>query len=188
MTGKSVGSVVALEFHKNLLRSAPQRKGREKDSRLDVSNGRILTESSYIATKKAAIEKNKEKANGLRNRKRNIEAVEESTTDSEEISPTPGQGYPCTVPPKRQRKTAKQVASELGVDVTASQPANDSSLRHSEGNPSKTSAKRSKAPVTAGSAPRKRPPVSTSKSTAKTKLAPRKTLAVSSVKSKAKKV
>ncbi|GAU95612.1 hypothetical protein RvY_07202 [Ramazzottius varieornatus] len=84
VTGESVYSVVALEFHKNLIRSAPQKKRREKDSRLDVFNGRILTESKYISTKKAAIEKSKEKAKGLRNQKRNIEAVEESATDSED--------------------------------------------------------------------------------------------------------
>ncbi|GAV04469.1 hypothetical protein RvY_14740 [Ramazzottius varieornatus] len=156
MTGESVGSVVALEFHKNSLRSAPQKKRREKDSRLDVSNGRILTESTYISTKKAAIEKSKEKAKGLRNQKRNIEAAEESATDSEDESLS-NQGYPCQAPPKRQRKTAKQVAAEIVSDVPAPQSSIESSVEFPEGYPSKTKAKRATARAQTTPAPRKKP-------------------------------
>ncbi|GAV05115.1 hypothetical protein RvY_15291 [Ramazzottius varieornatus] len=187
VTGQSAGSVVALEFHKNLLRSAPQKKRREKDSRLDVSNGRILTERTYISTKKAAIAKNKEKAKGLRNRKRNIEAVEKRTTDSEEVSPIASQGYSCAPPAKRQRKTAKQVAAEIASDVPVPQPTRDSPVAGPEGYPSKTRAKRSKAPVRTTVAPRKKPTASTAKSNARSMLVSKKTLALSVVKLKAKK-
>ncbi|GAV03706.1 hypothetical protein RvY_14095 [Ramazzottius varieornatus] len=161
MTEESVGSVVALEFHKNLLRSAPQEKRREKDSRLDVSNGRILTESTHISAKKAAIEKNREKVKGLRNGKRNIEVVEESATDSEDESPT-NQGYPCKATPKRQRKTAKQVAAEIASDVSAPPPNINSTADVPEGHLPKARAKRDKARAPTATVPIKKPSASAS--------------------------
>ncbi|GAV01471.1 hypothetical protein RvY_12179 [Ramazzottius varieornatus] len=171
---------------KNLVRSAPQKKRREKDSRLDVSNGRILTESTYISTKKAAIEKSKEKAEGLRNQKGNIEEVEESATDNEDESIS-SQGYPCQAPPKRQRKTAKQMAAEIASDVPALQSNIESSLEVPEGYPSKTKAKRATARAQNTPAPRKKPSAPASKTKAKMLPLPKAKPRVSAVKSKAKK-
>ncbi|GAV00736.1 hypothetical protein RvY_11540 [Ramazzottius varieornatus] len=185
MTGESVGSVVALEFHKNFLRSAPQKKRREKESRLDVSNGSILTESSYISAKKAAIEKNSGKAKGLRSRKRSIELVVESATDSEDESPT-NQGYPCKATPKRQRKTAKQVAAEIANDVSAPPPNINSTADVPEGHVPKARAKRDKARAETARVPKKVPSASASKSKAKTTPLPKLKHKVSAVKSKSK--
>ncbi|GAV08458.1 hypothetical protein RvY_18142 [Ramazzottius varieornatus] len=185
MTGESVGSVVAVQFYKNLLRSAPQKKRREKDSRLDVSNGRILTESAYISTKKAAMEKNKAKAKGLRNRKRNIQALEESATGSDDDSPAT-QEYPCQSPPKRQRKTAQQVAAEIANDVPAPQSLFDSPIDDPEVSPLKTRAKRATARTKIASAPRKKPSAPASKAKAKILLLPKTKPRASAVKSKAK--
>ncbi|GAU94876.1 hypothetical protein RvY_06580 [Ramazzottius varieornatus] len=181
VTGQSAGSVVALEFHKNLLRSTPQKKRREKDSRLDVSNEHLHQRKESSDCKEQG------EAKGLRNRKRNIEAVEKRTTDSEEVSPIASQGYPCAPPAKRQRKTVKQVAAEIASDVFVPQPTRDSPVAGPEGCPSKTRAKRSKAPVRATLAPRKKPTASTATSNARSKLVSKKTLALSVVKLKAKK-
>ncbi|GAU91584.1 hypothetical protein RvY_03811 [Ramazzottius varieornatus] len=66
------------------------------------------------------MEKNRGKAKGLRNRKRNIEAVEESATDSEDESPTK-QGYPhqsdrerrlSRTPSEGQSKTRQGTSSD----------------------------------------------------------------------------
>ena len=53
VSGGTMGSVIALEFHKHSPQSAPQKKRRGKDSRLDVSEGKVLTQSDYIDAKKA---------------------------------------------------------------------------------------------------------------------------------------
>ncbi|GAU91621.1 hypothetical protein RvY_03844 [Ramazzottius varieornatus] len=99
------------------------------------------------------------------------------------MSLSPSQGYPCTVLPKRKRKTAEQVAAELVIDVVAAQPVIDSSVDNPEGSPSKTRTARRKAPARNTPAPRKKRPASISKA----KPVPKKKPAVSVVKSKANK-
>ncbi|GAU96466.1 hypothetical protein RvY_07905 [Ramazzottius varieornatus] len=132
-----------------------------------------------------AKEKSKEKAKGLRNQKRNIEAVEESATDSEDENLS-NQGYPCQAPPKRQRKTAKQVAAEIASDVPAPQSNIESSVEIPEGYPSKTKAKRATARARTTPAPRKKPSATASKAKAKMLPLPKAKPRVSA-KSKAKK-
>ena len=76
LQGGSMGSVIATEFHRHLLRSAPQKKRKEKDSRLSTDNGKVLTDQTYILAKQNQLLNNKKKAakKSLSNRKRNVPA------------------------------------------------------------------------------------------------------------------
>ncbi|GAU89088.1 hypothetical protein RvY_01682 [Ramazzottius varieornatus] len=130
--------------------------------------------------------KRTKRAKGLRNRKRNIETVEESATGSEDDSPTT-QGYPCQAPPKRQRKTAKQVAAEIASDVTAPPPNMHFTVNVPEGNPSKRRPQRATARAKTTPAPRKKPPPPVSKTKVKMLPLPKTKPRVSAVKSKSKK-
>ncbi|GAU99937.1 hypothetical protein RvY_10868 [Ramazzottius varieornatus] len=144
-------------------------------------NGFLLAKRTLIKIVKAiAI------AKGPRNRGRNIEAGEESATEYEDDSPTT-QGYPCQVPPKRQRKTAKQVAAEMASDVTAPLRNIHFPANVPEGCPSKTRPKRATARAKTAPAPRKKQSAPASNTKAKLLPLTKTKPGVSAVKSKVKK-
>ena len=78
--GGSTGSIIAKEFHRHLLRSAPEKKRKEKDSRLSTDNKRVLTDETYILGKQEQLLNSEKKAANkcLKNRKRNLPVLDKA--------------------------------------------------------------------------------------------------------------
>ena len=156
--GLPASCIVAAEFHKSLLSAAPQKKRKDKDSRLSTVNGRVLTEQSYILAKEEAMRKAKENASvkNKQGRKRKLAEVTNGADIQNELDNDPEQlsssysGNQVTVEkmaPKRQRtRSTARPAPEKAATVSIKSRSTTSAVAVSSTTEQKTVPKKVRMP------------------------------------------